>query len=725
MKTNTEHVKSARSKNPMACFSEGGAIAETPDQLMARISKTYGATGAGKSTPEPDQVPAPKADKKPEEKPKEGGLFNVMNTLKGRKSQIDKAVDGYANGGKIKGPGTKTSDSIPAKVKQTGENIKVSTDERILSGAQDAFLEKFVQGLGYPSLEAFLVEGTGQPVGPTIKGGMQAAAFGADVEDMNYQRVNSAQIGNQAKPQPMPGMPDVLRNGNSFTQAAPSPVPSTAVTAAPLAANPMTRMSLADATAAVPIQQSRPTAQPMNPSMSNVVTGSRAETAPAAAVPVRDMHGNDMTQTNKNKSQMGDPLIAAKPATTPVATQPAIGAEFGSNTDFGSPAPLKSPAVNILPKVLSGGFDAAPAPTASPAVMAANAQAGAQERTFQSPSAATTSTPAVTTNDPTGVQERTFQAPTAANAPFSSRVGNSFTERNTVMDASNPLTTINMSANNESMARANAIRQSMIDSQAGARVDRGADSGIIKDTGREESQALMDKWGREDAANAMVQEMGRNPKAAAAIASVYAANQGAETNRNGQALGAEAARNNDATHRTGQTLAASTAERGQDVTARGQDIAAQTHAAQLAGNPLTNELTRTQTAVAQSGLDDKKAHTAMVAELDNPKTTPERRKSLIDTLLAAQGKTANDNRYLPHNIKTYNDMGQVTGESAVMFDKQAGQYVTPGGQQAEKLPMPKGYTAESMTKEAEAAIKAGKSRAAVAAELAKYGVAFK
>ena len=41
-------------------------------------------------------------------------------------------IRGYAQGGKIKGPGTATSDSIPAKVVQTGEPIRVANGERIV-----------------------------------------------------------------------------------------------------------------------------------------------------------------------------------------------------------------------------------------------------------------------------------------------------------------------------------------------------------------------------------------------------------------------------------------------------------------------------------------------------------------------------------------------------------------------------------------------------------------
>jgi len=72
-------------------------------------------------------------------------------------------------GGMIKGPGTPTSDSIPAKVVDTGEPIKVATGERIVSKKQDAFLQKMADEMGFDSVDAMLEAGTGEPVGPTMK----------------------------------------------------------------------------------------------------------------------------------------------------------------------------------------------------------------------------------------------------------------------------------------------------------------------------------------------------------------------------------------------------------------------------------------------------------------------------------------------------------------------------------------------------------------------------
>ena len=105
-------------------------------------------------------------------------------------------VKAHASGGKvktIKGPGTSTSDSIPAKVKETGEPILVSNGERILSKKQDKLLEKIAKMLGYETTDELLASGTGRPVGPTMKDGKRAAALGwnNDVEDEYTNAVKS------------------------------------------------------------------------------------------------------------------------------------------------------------------------------------------------------------------------------------------------------------------------------------------------------------------------------------------------------------------------------------------------------------------------------------------------------------------------------------------------------------------------------------------------------
>lgn len=160
------------------CFADGGAIGSDGLTDEQRAKKNAALSSLGISSA-PAPVPQPQAQNPaPPPKPQQQGIGSgIIGILKGRQQQVDKAA-GYVNGGKIKGAGTPTSDSIDAGVRETGEQIKVSTDERILSKAQDKLLEGLAKSMGYESLDAYLEAGTGKPVGPTIKGGKVAAAGG-------------------------------------------------------------------------------------------------------------------------------------------------------------------------------------------------------------------------------------------------------------------------------------------------------------------------------------------------------------------------------------------------------------------------------------------------------------------------------------------------------------------------------------------------------------------
>lgn len=154
-------------------FADGGAVRpETADELMARMTAKYGAPSAGKVQAEAAQ-PVPQPQPKAQPAPQPQGIIGI---LKGRKEAIDKAA-GYAEGGKIKGPGTAKSDSIPATVRETGEGIQVSNGERIVSVEQGKFLDTVARNAGYEGLD-HMFKDAGLPVGPAIKGGKRAAADG-------------------------------------------------------------------------------------------------------------------------------------------------------------------------------------------------------------------------------------------------------------------------------------------------------------------------------------------------------------------------------------------------------------------------------------------------------------------------------------------------------------------------------------------------------------------
>ena len=162
-------------KKARACFADGGQISKA-DQLIAEMNAKYGVSGNSQPAPPPVALPAPQPQ--PEQKQNSKGLIgDALNLFGNRQKQIDKAA-GYANGGLIQGIGSPTSDSIDAQVNETGEPIKVSTKERIVSHEQDKLLQRLAKAMGFESVDAFFEAGTGKPVGPTIKGGKMAHSEG-------------------------------------------------------------------------------------------------------------------------------------------------------------------------------------------------------------------------------------------------------------------------------------------------------------------------------------------------------------------------------------------------------------------------------------------------------------------------------------------------------------------------------------------------------------------
>lgn len=84
---------------------------------------------------------------------------------------------------------------------------------------------------------------------------------------------------------------------------------------------------------------------------------------------------------------------------------------------------------------------------------------------------------------------------------------------------------------------------------------------------------------------------------------------------------------------------------GLDVAVRGQDVEAQTRAAQIAGNPVENELTKTKTEIGRQELTKGQEHEKLVADI-RKETDPAKRQSMIDSLLALQGKNPLSDRYV-------------------------------------------------------------------------------
>ena len=136
-----------------------------------------------------------------ENRMKAAGLKNG-GPIKGPKGAIRAMANGgtvqkkSVEGAKLNGPGTPTSDSIPATVVDTGEPIKVATGERIVSENQGQELTQEAKAQGYKNLDHKLESMTGKPVGPTInyqKGAIRKMAGGANSDDLYNPAKDSQQ----------------------------------------------------------------------------------------------------------------------------------------------------------------------------------------------------------------------------------------------------------------------------------------------------------------------------------------------------------------------------------------------------------------------------------------------------------------------------------------------------------------------------------------------------
>ena len=217
--------------------------------------------------------------------------------------------------------------------------------------------------------------------------------------------------------------------------------------------------------------------------------------------------------------------------------------------------------------------------------------------------------------------------------------------------------TVNMKAGNEALARENALRQEIIDKQQpGATI-------AIADQGRAETQALMDKWGREQATQALSR---MNPRDSGAPAHLMAADRHAETAANGQAL------------------AANTAMRGQDITANtamaDQQNRMKMERERVAGNPLDQETKRLGNELQQR---IAKLQQAII----DPSTDDATRAIASRNLLALNGKTD------PAPYRAFqvgggtNAMGEKEAADVVVVNERTGEVMRSGkGQQPQAIP---------------------------------------
>lgn len=274
-----------RNVNGLAGFADGGKV-DAADELLRRMASKYGVS-ADSAPVQPQAIAAPS----PVQPRPATTLNGVVDLMRNRQAQIAKAV-GYANGGKITGPGTPTSDSIPARVQETGEPIKVSTGERIVSASQEVLLGRIAEMLGFDSVDAMLEAGTGKPVGPTIKHG-KGFGFGGRIGDDPENPTPSQKYGTK-----MLSMKDVAatfaatpeqkasaaRAAESFKQDRGIPSIASNVTAPQVKVNDIPPLGDAPSvTPAEPQQQSPAVENKQTPSIGSITMGGRTKSLAAMA----------------------------------------------------------------------------------------------------------------------------------------------------------------------------------------------------------------------------------------------------------------------------------------------------------------------------------------------------------------------------------------------------------------------------------------------------------
>lgn len=391
-----------------------------------------------------------------------------------------------------------------------------------------------------------------------------------------------------------------------------------------------------------------------------------APAAPAVTSPapvVRDQYGNDMTATNAMKKQLGEAPIGSPAASVPgLPARDAVQTRGYVATQAGQMNPAMERVINaqpnqLLASVLNGKQTAVPQITGTVPVQnvgpaTPGKSAGPQANPIALAAQATVPAllAAKVTNPPAGPQSLPSTTPIADQAATATAAA---PEQG---PAANPLASINLQANNDSLARANTIRQQMIDGDG-----QGPKVTMLENSGLKETQELMDKWGRQDMQREMLQEMSRNPRAANAIAGLAANANNTEAQLRGQDFAAQDNQRNTATTQRGQDLAAETARRGQDVNAA-------TDAHRLAGNPLDNELKRVQVQTGQTALDRAKANEAAIEAIQAEKD-PAKRQSMIESLLVAQGKNPLADRYIKVDGGEYTDaMGNKIKAPSGIYD---------------------------------------------------------
>lgn len=463
---------------------------------------------------------------------------------------------GYANGGKIEGPGTPTSDSIPAIVNETGEEIRVSNGERIVSAEQGALLEALARKSGFDSLDAMLEAGTGKPVGPTIKGGKRAAADGMSPEEKEWR----------------------LKTGNLMSEYPGKPSEYNA------AASRVLPPVFPDGFGA----KVNPDAPPVG--LDKVVSGIAGMFSDAARA--------SNTAETKSYEQLRAERAGTQQQAQPVGKPSDLPGASYSNEDRSVPVPITT----------------------------------AQSPTSQSRQV----------NNERGI----ITADTA-----SASMSSPMTRRGGIAGS------YDGKGVNDILERENKARAGMIDSMIAANGGNGV--GIV-------GQEAADATARDNA------EKTRRWRNDELVSLATRGNQGAIASLINAEGGRGVAEMGNETQRRNAELAAQVANNRDKLTMRGQDLNAQNELARLLGNPLDQ----------QSKQLELKKQGIISGLFDKANSGDQEALAKYNALVNGSKEPNYSNRYITlPNRKTYNDMGQITGEEpGGVFDAKTGQLADFGKQ---------------------------------------------
>ena len=595
-----------------------GGITETPDQLMERMAKKYGMPAAGEKGVTPAQAHQAPVQQA-QPKPQQSTGLGIMGILKGRKEAIDKATS-YAKGGILEQPngGIVSGPGTP-----TSDDVPVT-----------------IRGGDYnlSDTEAVLPSKTRQALGELLGAEPGNAEQANKLVEQFIQQTNG-------KPPVKVGKGANLAAGGILD--ADTDLDYKAIQAAKIGQQAKPAVNYGDNSTAglnsrlATMQAANGGAESATAPMNNAAQSAALNAAlpkPAepAAAPVNPMinaarpwyAGTPSTETRTGLEMERERRGQA--AQAGVLNDPVKSAiQYGVVGQGGSPAPA------VQPKPVQSAVPAT-IPTAAP------------------------SNPLMT--PPTDVQ------PKAAPVQAVGRDESGVITADSAMAANlNPMArsggisgSIDMAGVNGIMARENKARGEMIDSMIKANGGNGigilgVDANGMTQIDRDNAEKTA-RWRQDD----LLAKAGRNPAAGqVAVASANGQNQ-IEAERMRQQ--SEAGRN--------------------QIAMRGQDLAAQSQAAQLAGNPLDNELKKAKT----QGILAENGSAAMLAEIQKKAVAGD--AQAMATYRALTGKDANKERYAAHVVGGgVNEMGQaqpqylgVTGpDGTVKFHRpdQQGQQAKP------------------------------------------------